>query len=98
MHAPNLGIRAGHGLLAVDVRGVTVHDVAVVMVSSRDCRDEGRGGRQDTRAAALRAGNGGGQCLLLRVQGGDGVHEEVPVGVAFGAPKAPAAGLVGIAG
>jgi hypothetical protein len=50
------------------------------------------------RAAAVGAADGGREGFLLRIQGGDRVQEQVPVGLTCRTPRPAPSGLVGIPG
>lgn len=61
-------------------------------------QDEAFGGGQNAGAAAFGAAEGGGKRFPLGVHDGNGVDDEVVVGVASCAPGPVAPGLVGIPG
>lgn len=73
-----------------------MHDVIVVGRPGQDFGDEAYGGGQDAGAAAFGTVEGNGEGFPPAVHDGDGVHDEVQVGVARRAPGLLSPGLVGV--
>ena len=93
-----LGVHCGHRLLAVAVGVLPVHGAAAVPVPRRDDCEKRRSRSYHVRAAAVGAADGGREGFLLRIQGGDRVQEQVPVGLTCRTPRPAPSGLVGIPG
>jgi hypothetical protein len=98
LRATPFGVHCGHGLLAVAVGVVADQGTAGVPAPPRNGGEKSRRRSHHVRAAAIGAADGRRQGFLLQIHHGDGVYEEVPVGVAGRAPWPAAAGLMGIPG
>lgn len=73
-------------------------DVILNGGAGQDWGDEACGGGQHACSAASGAGEGSREGFFAVVHDGDGVHDEVQIGVASRAPRLRAAGLVGVPG
>lgn len=73
-----------------------MHRFNTMVGAGRDLGYEGCGRRKDAGAAALRAVEGDSQGSAPPVHDGDGVDEEVQIGVAGPAPGTAPAGLVSV--
>ncbi len=73
-------------------------DVILNGGAGQDWGDEVCRGGQHAGTAASGAGEGNGEGFFAMVHNGDGVHDEVQIGVACRAPGLCAAGLVGVPG